>query len=115
MFSFEVVMFPTCLFSREMCSSWGESSDGCKKSQPWKVLAMLQVVTSLMVSEGRSARVVRPEERSAVARPQEGVPGKKALGLLTLRRPAEASILPLHRFLCTVQNKGNYFLTGGSF
>lgn len=76
---------------------------------------MLQVVTSLMVSEGRSARVVRPEERSAVARPQEGVPGKKALGLLTLRRPAEASILPLHRFLCTVQNKGNYFLTGGSF
>lgn len=86
MFGFEEVMFPVCLFGKEMCSGWGESSAGCKKSQPWKVLAVLPVVTSRTASEGRSARMVRPEGRNAVGRPQERVLGKKMFGTAYLKQ-----------------------------
>lgn len=61
------------------CSGWNENSAGHKKFLSWKVLAMLQVVTRLMASEGSSAWTVRPEGRSAVRPPQEFDLGKKRL------------------------------------
>lgn len=57
--------------SQMLCSGRNGNSTGHKKFLSEKALAMLQVVTRLMASEGSSAWMLRPEGRSAVRPPQE--------------------------------------------
>lgn len=66
-----------CSGGRVQC--WNEKSAGDEEFQSWKVLAMLQVVTRLVASEGSSAWR-RPVGRNTVRPPQKfNLGGKNAL------------------------------------
>lgn len=57
-----------------------------KKFQPWKVLAMLQVVTSVMVPKGRSAQVVKARRKTGSRKTTGMCPREKSFGTAYLKQ-----------------------------